>query len=179
MAKSLGAQLAKLIGNHTAAQIELSLKGTRPAEEQHELHYQAGKAILELYNFCRDELGISLHGEQYMTPTNLTSHVSIDPEHGAIVTMQIDDLSGQIVFYFNHGVAVQATATKDHCGIVRSHEFVCTGNSGELSTHNVMGCLVDISVKTEIPYDMIKAMLLCTHNSKKSMSLTVINLLKG
>lgn len=29
-----------------------------------------------------------------MTPTNLTSYVSIDPEHGVIVTMQIDDLSG-------------------------------------------------------------------------------------
>lgn len=63
MAKSLGAQLAKLIGNHTAAQIELSWKGTSTAEEQHELHYAATKAILELYNFCRDELGISLQGE--------------------------------------------------------------------------------------------------------------------
>ena len=63
MAKSLGAQLAKLIGNHTAAQIELSWKGTRPAEEQHELNYAAGKAIMELYNFCRDELGIILEGE--------------------------------------------------------------------------------------------------------------------
>ena len=110
-----------------------------------------------------------------MTPTNITSHVSIDPEHGAIVTMQIDDLSGQIVFYFNHCFAVQATATKDHCGIVSSHKFVCTGNSGELTTRNVMGCLLDISVKTGIPYEMIKAMLLNTHSSKKSMSLTVIN----
>lgn len=63
MAKSLGAQLAKLIGNHTAAQIELSWKGTRPAEEQHELHYQAGKAILELCEFCKNELGIILEGE--------------------------------------------------------------------------------------------------------------------
>lgn len=27
-----------------------------------------------------------------MAPTNLTSYVSIDPEHGVIVTMQIDDL---------------------------------------------------------------------------------------
>lgn len=59
----LGKQLAKLIGNHTAAQIELSWKGSRPIEEHYELHYQAGKAILELYNFCRDELGISLQGE--------------------------------------------------------------------------------------------------------------------
>ena len=58
----LGKQLAKLIGNHTAAQIELSYLGSRPAEEQHELHYAAGKAILELYNFCRDELGIILEG---------------------------------------------------------------------------------------------------------------------
>lgn len=65
MAKSLGAQLAKLIGSHTAAQIELSWKGTRPAEEQHELHYAATKAILELYNFCRDELGISLQGGEH------------------------------------------------------------------------------------------------------------------
>ena len=108
-------------------------------------------------------------------PTNLTSYVSIDPEHGAIVTMQIDDISGQIDFFFNHGVADQATATKDHCGIVRSHEFVCTGNSGELSTRNVMGCLLDISIKTGIPYEMVKAMLLNSHSSKKSMSLTVIN----
>lgn len=114
-----------------------------------------------------------------MTPTNLTSYVSVDPEHGVIVTMQIDDISGQIDFYFNHGVADQATATKNHCGIVRSHEFVCTGNSGELSTNNVMGCLLDISVKTGIPYEMIKAMLLNSHSSKKSMSLTVINLFKG
>lgn len=63
MAKSLGAQLAKLIGNHTAAQIELSRKGTRPAEEHNELHYQAGKAILELCEFCKNELGITLEGE--------------------------------------------------------------------------------------------------------------------
>ena len=110
-----------------------------------------------------------------MTPTNLTSYASIDPEHGVIVTMQIDDVSGQIDFFFTHGVADQATATKDHCGIVRSHEFVCVGNSGELSTHNVMGCLFDISVKTGIPYEMVKSMLLNTHSSKKSMSLTVIN----
>ena len=114
-----------------------------------------------------------------MTPTNLTSYVSVDPEHGVIVTMQIDDTSGQIDFYFNHGVADQATATKDHCGIVRSHEFICTGNSGELSTHNVMGCLLGISVKTGIPYEMVKSMLIHTYSSKKSMSLTVINLFKG
>ena len=63
MAKSLGAQLAKLIGNHTAAQIELSWKGTLPAEEQHELHYAAGKAIRELCEFCKNELGITLEGE--------------------------------------------------------------------------------------------------------------------
>ena len=63
MAKSLGAQLAKLIGNHTAAQIALSHKGTRPAEEHYDLHYQAGNAILELYNFCKYELGIILEGE--------------------------------------------------------------------------------------------------------------------
>ena len=62
MAKSLGAQLAKLIGNHTAAQIELSYLGSRPAEVVLDLHYAATKAILELYNFCRDELGISLRG---------------------------------------------------------------------------------------------------------------------
>ena len=62
MAKSLGAQLAKLIGNHTAAQIELSYLGSRPIEEHYDIHYQAGKAILELYNFCRDELGIILEG---------------------------------------------------------------------------------------------------------------------
>ena len=59
---SLGKQLAKLIGNHTAAQIELSYLCPRTAEEHHELHYAATKAILELYNFCRDELGISLRG---------------------------------------------------------------------------------------------------------------------
>lgn len=63
MAKSLGAQLAKLIGNHTAAQIELSWKGTRPAEEQHELHYAATKAIHELYEFCKNELNVILEGE--------------------------------------------------------------------------------------------------------------------
>ena len=62
MAKSLGAQLAKLIGNHTAAQIELSYLGSRPAEEQHELHYAATKAIRELYAFCKNELGITLEG---------------------------------------------------------------------------------------------------------------------
>ena len=110
-----------------------------------------------------------------MTQTNLTSYVSVDPEHGVIVTMQIDDLSGQIDFYFNHCFAVQATATKDHCGIVSPHKFVCIGNSGDLSTHNVMGCLLDISVKTGIPYEMVKSMLLNTHSIKKRMSLTVIN----
>ena len=62
MAKSLGAQLAKLIGNHTAAQIELS-RLSRPAEEQHELHYAAAKAIRELYAFCKNELGVVLEGE--------------------------------------------------------------------------------------------------------------------
>lgn len=88
--------------------------------------------------------------------------------------MQIDDISRQIDFYFNHGVADQATATKDHCGIVRSHEFVCTGHNN-LTTGNVMGCLLDISIKTGVPYEMVKSMLLNTHSSKKSMSLTVIN----
>lgn len=63
MAKSLGAQLAKLIGNHTQAQIELSWKGSRPVEEHYDLHYQAGKAILELYNFCKNELNVTLEGE--------------------------------------------------------------------------------------------------------------------
>ncbi len=63
-ANLLGKKLAKLIGNHTAAQIELSWKGSRPIEEHYDIHYQAGKAILELYNFCRDELGISLQGEE-------------------------------------------------------------------------------------------------------------------
>ena len=114
-----------------------------------------------------------------MAPTNLTSYVSVDPEHGVIVTMQIDDLSGHIDFFFSHGVADQATATKNHRGIVRSHEFVCTGNSGDLTTRNVMGCLLDISVRTGIPYEMVKSMLLNSHSSKKSMSLTVINLFKG
>jgi hypothetical protein len=114
-----------------------------------------------------------------MTPTNLTSYVSIDPEHSVIVTMQIDDMPGKIDFFFEHGVASQATADKEHRSLIRSHEFVATGRTGELSTNNVMGCLVDIGVKTGIPYDMIKAMLICTHTSKKSMSLTVINLFKG
>lgn len=63
MAKSLGAQLAKLIGNHTAAQIELSHLGSRPAEEHYDIHFKAGKAILELYEFCRDELGVVLEGK--------------------------------------------------------------------------------------------------------------------
>ena len=63
MAKSLGAQLAKLIGNHTAAQIDLSSLASRPIEEHYDIHYQAGKAILELYNFCRDELNVTLEGE--------------------------------------------------------------------------------------------------------------------
>ena len=129
-------------------------------------------------NYARMSLELSLK-EKGMTPTNLTLYASVDPEHGVIVTMQIDDLSGHIDFFFNQGVADQATATKDHCGIVRSHEFVCTGNSGELSTHNVMGCLCDISAKTGIPFEMTKHMLICTHSSKKSMSLTVTNLFKG
>lgn len=59
----LGKQLAKLIGNHTAAQIELSWKGSRPVEEHYDIHYQAGKAILELCEFCKNELGIILEGE--------------------------------------------------------------------------------------------------------------------
>ena len=59
----LGKQLAKLIGNHTAAQIELSWKGTSSAGEQHELHYAATKAILELCEFCKNELGVVLEGE--------------------------------------------------------------------------------------------------------------------
>ena len=110
-----------------------------------------------------------------MTPTNITSYASVDPEQGVIVTMQIDDMPGKIDFFFEHGVASQATAGKEHQSLIRSHEFISTGNSGELSTHNVMGCLCDISAKTGIPFEMTKAMLLCTHNSKKSMSLTVIN----
>lgn len=57
---SRGKQLAKLIGNHTQAQIELSWKGSRPVEEHYELHCAAAKAIRELYNFCNDELGIIL-----------------------------------------------------------------------------------------------------------------------
>lgn len=57
---SRGKQLAKLIGNHTAAQIDLSWKGSRPVEEHYDIHYQAGKAILELYEFCKNELGIIL-----------------------------------------------------------------------------------------------------------------------
>lgn len=65
VANPLGKQLAKLIGNHTAAQIELSWKGSRPIEEHYDIHYQAGKAIMELYNFCRDELGISLQGGEH------------------------------------------------------------------------------------------------------------------
>lgn len=59
----LGKQLAKLIGNHTAAQIELSSLASRPAEEHYELHYQATKAIRELYAFCKNELGVVLEGE--------------------------------------------------------------------------------------------------------------------
>ena len=58
----LGKQLAKLIGNHTAAQIELSYLGTRPAEVVLDLHYAATKAIRELYAFCKNELGIILEG---------------------------------------------------------------------------------------------------------------------
>ena len=57
---SRGKQLAKLIGNHTAAQIELSWKGSRPVEEHYELHCAAAKAIRELYEFCKNELGIIL-----------------------------------------------------------------------------------------------------------------------
>lgn len=63
VANPLGKQLAKLIGNHTAAQIELSWKGSRPAEEHYDIHYAAGKAILELCEFCKNELGIILEGE--------------------------------------------------------------------------------------------------------------------
>ena len=40
-----------------------------------------------------------------MTPTNLTSYVSIDTEHGTIVSFQINDLPGHIDFFFEHGVA--------------------------------------------------------------------------
>ena len=57
---SRGKQLAKLIGNHTAAQIELSWKGSRPVEEHYELHCAAAKAIRELCEFCKNELGIIL-----------------------------------------------------------------------------------------------------------------------
>ena len=63
MAKSLGAQLAKLIGNHTAAQIELSWEGSRPVEEHYELHCAAAKAIRELYEFCKNELNVTLEGD--------------------------------------------------------------------------------------------------------------------
>lgn len=109
-----------------------------------------------------------------MTPTNLTSYVSVDPIHGVIVSFQIYDVPGHIDFFFEHGVANQASADKDHRGIVRSHEFVSSG-AGTLSTSNVMGCLCGISAKTDIPFEMTKSMLLCTYSSKKSMSLTVIN----
>ena len=63
MANSLGVQLAKLIGNHTAAQIDLSWKGSRPVEEHYELHCAAAKAIRELYEFCKNELNVTLEGE--------------------------------------------------------------------------------------------------------------------
>lgn len=109
-----------------------------------------------------------------MTPTNLTSYVSVDPEHGTIVSFQIDDMPGHIDFFFTHGIANQASADKEHRSLIRSHEFISSG-SGTLSTQNVMGCLCDISAKTDIPFEMTKSMLLCTYSSKKSMSLTVIN----
>lgn len=57
---SQGKQLAKLIGNHTQSQIELSWKGSRPVEDHYELHCAAAKAIRELYEFCKNELGIIL-----------------------------------------------------------------------------------------------------------------------
>ena len=109
-----------------------------------------------------------------MTPTNLTSHVSVDHEHGTIVSFQIDDISGHIDFFFTHGIATQASAEKEHRSLIRSHEFVSSG-SGTLSTPNAMGCLSDTSATTGLPFAMTKAMILCTYSSKKSMSLTVIN----
>lgn len=59
----LGKQLAKLIGNHTQAEIELSWKDSCPAELHSELYENAAKAVHELFNFCRDELGIILEGD--------------------------------------------------------------------------------------------------------------------
>ena len=61
---TLGKQLAKLIGNHTKAEIELSWKGSRPVEEHSELYQNAAKAVYELVDFCRDELGIILEGNE-------------------------------------------------------------------------------------------------------------------
>ena len=60
---TLGKQLAKLIGNHTQAQINLSHLGSRPVEEHYELHCAAAKAICELYEFCKNELNVTLEGE--------------------------------------------------------------------------------------------------------------------
>lgn len=88
--------------------------------------------------------------------------------------MQIDDMAGHIEFFFTHGVATQATAEKEHNQFIRSHELLCDDHN-KMSTGNVMGCLIDMASRTEIPYDMIKQMLLTTFSSKKSMSLTVIN----
>lgn len=64
MANSLGVQLAKLIGNHTAAQIDLSWKGSRPVEEHDELYHAAAKAILDLEAFCNSKLDITLEGNE-------------------------------------------------------------------------------------------------------------------
>lgn len=62
----LGKKLAKLIGNHTKAEIDLSWKGTRPVEEHHELYQNAAKAVYELVDFCRNELGIILEGDEQL-----------------------------------------------------------------------------------------------------------------
>ena len=109
-----------------------------------------------------------------MRAVNLTSYISIDPVHGPIVMMHIDDMPGHIEFFFTNGVATQATAEKEHNQFIRNAEFISDGHN-KLSTGNVMGCLIDMASRTEIPYDMIKQMLLNTHSSKKSMSLTVTN----
>lgn len=108
-----------------------------------------------------------------MRAVNITSYVSTDPEHGTIVTMQVDDMAGHIEFFFTHGVSDQATAIKEHRQFIRNTNFVSDGHSN-LTTGNVMSVLIDMAVKTEIPYDMIKQMLLTTFSSKKSMSLSTV-----
>ena len=56
MAKSLGAQHRKTDWqSHRLHKIDLSWKATSTTSAVLDLHYAAAKAILELYNFCRDQ----------------------------------------------------------------------------------------------------------------------------